>query len=502
MKQGRQRKTFSRGVSSLVAVLLVILIGGSSAAAIDRLNVAVRNAQDAETSVTRLRIYGEKAWLLTLRYEANPSDLMTILEESKSVISASMTEYDLLDRIAPGPDIDYLRQLDQEMTSVLSVMAIKGMANDGGASSRAYAEEVAKPLGVKSDEALQVVEKKFRERADRMTLYARAGTVGIIAGASLAIVALIVCVERTRRNSTQRLERREARFRTLVEHGSDLIIVLDRNGNVTYHSQSMSGLLGHDTAELVNRPLTSIVVGSDHARIQRLIADVVSSGPRESTKFEIRLRHADGSPRTFQVVVSNHLSTPDVEGVLVSGHDITNYIELTQRLRELALFDPLTGLPNRPVLFERLGTAIANADRHGEQFAVVYLDLDGFKYVNDTLGHSAGDEVLRIVAQRMLAEIREQDTLSRVGGDEFVLLLADADDDAVTTVVERIRAVVASPMDIGGWPVEVGVSAGIAQTGSTSTVEELLQSADHAMYQDKRLRNRSGGTPVVLSAVA
>ena len=206
---------------------------------------------------------------------------------------------------------------------------------------------------------------------------------------------------------------------------------------------------------------------------------------------ELHERRADGAPLTIMCSVTV-LTEEDrgPTGFVVVNRDVTD-----QRREEFrALHDPLTGLPNRRLLINRLYDALARAHRNRTSLAVLFLDLDGFKAVNDHYGHAAGDEVLRVTARRLCGAVRHTDTVSRLGGDEFVVVLEDSgDSDAVTQVASRIIESCDEPVDIGcAAGVTVRPSIGIAfadlEQGTDLQPEELVEAADEAMYVAKRER--------------
>ncbi|MDE1715776.1 GGDEF domain-containing protein, partial [Chromobacterium amazonense] len=167
-------------------------------------------------------------------------------------------------------------------------------------------------------------------------------------------------------------------------------------------------------------------------------------------------------------------------------------------LARLAHHDPLTGLPNRALLTDRLQVAQAQAKRKGNALALLFMDLDGFKTINDKHGHKAGDKVLWLVAQRLSAIVRQTDTLARIGGDEFVLLLSDLDDNAddiAHTVAAKCLEAFAAPFSVGVADCPLGISIGIAIGSGLSTPDQLLQAADQAMYRVKKT-GRSGSETI------
>ena len=197
-----------------------------------------------------------------------------------------------------------------------------------------------------------------------------------------------------------------------------------------------------------------------------------------------RLLHADGTWRDVEIHLANHLHDPAVHGVIATTRDITDRRRLETELLHQAFHDPLTGLANRALFRTTLERSVEIAAAHRHTVAVLLLDLDGFKAVNDTLGHSAGDHVLRIFADRMRGIVRVEDTLARLGGDEFAILVEPGVDPGA--VAKRVTAELSQPVAIDGNLLELSASVGIADTRHASTVDELLRNADVAMYAAKQ----------------
>jgi diguanylate cyclase (GGDEF)-like protein len=188
-----------------------------------------------------------------------------------------------------------------------------------------------------------------------------------------------------------------------------------------------------------------------------------------------------------QTTITNLFDSPSVAGLLVNFRDITERRRLEDRLAFQALHDYLTGLPNRRLLRDRAEHALARAQRSDHPVSVLFIDLDGFKEVNDSLGHDAGDRLLCSVADRIGAVVRPTDTLARLGGDEFGLLLEDADEAQAALVVRRVLAVLADPFLLVGSAVQIGASIGLTVVPGDAAlgVDELLRDADYAMYAAK-----------------
>jgi diguanylate cyclase (GGDEF)-like protein len=178
-----------------------------------------------------------------------------------------------------------------------------------------------------------------------------------------------------------------------------------------------------------------------------------------------------------------------VTGAVLTLHDVSTLRAAEEELRQLATVDELTDLPNRRLLMQHLDSAIARAQRHPERLNVLFLDLDGFKAVNDELGHEAGDELLVAVARRLEAAMRTGDLVARLGGDEFVIVVENLDPvDLVGMLVERVERVLSVPIELSVGIVRLGGSVGVVTNDGESTAEELLAQADTAMYERKRFR--------------
>jgi diguanylate cyclase (GGDEF)-like protein/PAS domain S-box-containing protein len=314
-----------------------------------------------------------------------------------------------------------------------------------------------------------------------------ARTWGAIAGV-VTITALVVIRQLMAfRDNTLLLEelgRQEERFRSLVQHASDITVVLDRSGLVTYASPALDRILGLP-AEAATGTRTSQWVHPDDRKASRRIGVALFREPQNSHTVQLRVRHRDGSWRWLEVIGSNLLNTPGVGGIVLNARDVTEARELHDQLRHKATHDPLTQLPNRMLFQERLRlAALAPAPTAGE-LSVIAIDLNGFKAVNDTLGHHVGDALLVAVAARLPRCIRPSDTAARLGGDEFAVLLPQTSHAGAGMVMERITAAFAEPVEFEGHVLVIRASLGLA-TGPADDPETLLKQADAAMYAAKR----------------
>ena len=282
------------------------------------------------------------------------------------------------------------------------------------------------------------------------------------------------------------LQRRRAqqRFEALFQHAPDLVSVLDSRGRIAFSSPSGSAILGFESGVLVGSSVFALIHPDDQEHMQRQFAALLAE--RDAVlRLQCRVRSADGHYRWFEFTASNQMHNPSLNGVVINARDISQNRAFQERLAHEAQHDALTGLPNRRRMQDVLGSTLRT-----DAVAVLFVDLDGFKPVNDAHGHEAGDELLRQVAQRLSACVRDQDVLSRVGGDEFVVLMPGVltTDDA-EAMGARIRHAIAQPFLIDGSEVLIGASVGLHVGTSDDDPDEVLRAADHAMYTVKK----SGG---------
>lgn len=280
------------------------------------------------------------------------------------------------------------------------------------------------------------------------------------------------------------------RFQQVLQHSSAVTLLLDAHGIVNSVNGAFTRLLGHDPSVVVGRPLTSFCTLEDQPALHSLLERVVVTGTTAAVEVHMQRAEPGAPPRPMRFEVVSLLDDPVVEGLIVTAFDISELHSARQELEHLARHDALTGLPNRAALLDRLERLLA---LH-RPLAVIFIDLDDFKPVNDEFGHEAGDAVLQLVAERMRASARPDDLVARMGGDEFVVVATGITrrQDAAA-VAARLEAAIAEPYRLPGGIARISASTGFAVATADSTVNGLLASADVGMYGTKA--NRRQGVP-------
>lgn len=289
-----------------------------------------------------------------------------------------------------------------------------------------------------------------------------------------------------RKLSEVALRASEERFRSLVRHSSDVVAVTDEHGELRYVSPAAEHVLGYTEQVARESPLADLVHPDDREAWREHFGCVLDQTAGEQA-IEVRMRHADGSWLWIEARANNLFEDPAVDGVLVHLRDVSERRRAEAELEHQALHDPLTGLPNRALLLDRVTRALARSQRTGLHTVVLFCDLDRFKVVNDSLGHAYGDDLLVAAAARLRAHLREVDTVARLGGDEFVVLLDDVPNETVALDVgDKLLEAMRRPFRLAGREFFVAMSVGLAMSSShTATAESLLRDADAAMYVAK-----------------
>ncbi len=301
---------------------------------------------------------------------------------------------------------------------------------------------------------------------------------------SVEVLASQAALALARIGLTETLNRRttEAYFRTLVHNTADVILIVDDDNRIRYASPSATAIFGSQPIE--GLVLTDAIHAESRGLATQLL-DLVRVGQHPGGA-DWELTRPNGTPVQVEVDCRDLRSDPTVRGLVLTLRDVTERRRLERELRHRAFHDSLTGLANRVLFHDRVQQAVARARRTGDIVGVLFIDLDDFKVVNDTLGHQIGDQLLVAVADRLARVLRPQDSAARLGGDEFAALIQDAaDPDEVEGVAERIVAAMSEPFRLGSVLAGGDVSVGVATTVDAGDDTDLLRQADLALYVAK-----------------
>ncbi len=328
------------------------------------------------------------------------------------------------------------------------------------------------------------------ERASNLAELAQFGSLFLVVGMAAWLFRRL---EQDRKiAAVNAVERRALRdINMLVQHASDIIVKLDEHCTVQYISPAVTTLLGYQPEEVVGAVFPKLLSQTEQQNFERFGNNLKSQmGEGGSQSRELIFRHQDGSERSLELTWSNRLHDPEVNAIIVNARDVSERKQFQAQLEHQALHDALTGLPNRSLFINRLEHSLARSQRSQKQFAVLFIDLDRFKMVNDSLGHESGDALLKDVAARLKNTLRLEDTVARLGGDEFTILLEDLGHESeAVRLAERIIQTLEKPFTISGQDVYISASIGICFGGagaSQTTPLELLRDADTAMYKAKK----------------
>jgi len=427
------------------------------------------------------------------------------LHEARGEVARFMVDWQVASRVGPSrrestlkalgtvplpseldEDPGVARSLRQARTGI-ERLAARARSGGRGDDTRAALRIARAVSGSLLDAAQRVgrVAEHTREDANLSAAYAAA------AGAFLVAALLWLVLARRRRAAVEAAETRALRkselwFRGLVQNSSDAILVTLPSGEIRYTTPSIEHIVGLTAADVTGSSLVDLASEKDQESLAAALSNVGETARAE----EWRLRHRDGTAMPVEAVLVrwNDEGNGGREAVLVNLRDMRERKALEDQLRHRAFHDELTGLANRALFEDRLTQAVARARRHGSRVAVLFLDLDDFKPVNDALGHAVGDELLREIARRLAGCLRVSDTGARVGGDEFAVLLDELSspqdaDEVAGRVLESIR----KPVVLRGQELFPSTSIGLAlDEGSTLSATDLLCDADVAMYAAKR----------------
>lgn len=290
----------------------------------------------------------------------------------------------------------------------------------------------------------------------------------------------------TEHKAKENLIESESKFRLITENSYDLITLVNKWGDIIYASPSHTYVLGYPIKDFIGQPLMDLVYKSDHSLVEQALAQSIED--KFSFTIEFRIMNSAKELLWFELNGQPvYTQSGEFKHMVTVGRDITIRKRYEERLKALAYRDFLTDLPNRRFVQDHLKKSLALFDRNEKAFAVMMLDLDDFKGINDRMGHDVGDEVIIEFGRRLQNSVREIDTVARLGGDEFVILLTEVEsEENVEQVVERIEREISSPWEISGYHFQLTSSIGVVIPKCKGfKSERLMKEADRALYQAK-----------------
>jgi diguanylate cyclase (GGDEF)-like protein/PAS domain S-box-containing protein len=462
---------------SLIATVALVALVGS--VGIEILAGTMRQAHDVRAElgeVTSLVNQHSALEWQAVAQGASDASLWDAVEANVAAISTASAA--LLTASRDAPEVADLIALVGRYCAAVDDMArlIRRGDIDG---AEAVDDELVDPLFDTIHQEAGALSIAYTANAEALSIFSRVGTTGLVAGSALAVT--FFAGRSTRRNAEARLE---GRFRSLVQNSSDLVTIIARDGSITYEGPSIERLLGRPSWEDIGIPFASLIHPDDIGRLERLIEGARARNGSIGATEIVRIAHADGSWRQFETVARNLEDDPDVGGIVLTARDATERERLANRVRYQAAHDELTGLANRRTFLDRVDAGLAGADH----LAVLFIDLDDFKGMNDNLGHSVGDRVLRIVADRLRSTIRPTDLAARLGGDEFGILLTGVETNiGPEAAAERLLEAINAPLEVGSATLRLSASIGIAVGRSGAHSTDVITEADLAMYAAKRM---------------
>ncbi|GAA1588939.1 GGDEF domain-containing protein [Actinoplanes couchii] len=315
-----------------------------------------------------------------------------------------------------------------------------------------------------------------------------ASFIGGLCALLLAVIGLSVLTAANRWRQDGQRRAAERRVGLLLQNASDVILAANADGRICYTAGSAQGLLGLPPGQLIGTPLASLAYQQDQELLTHWLAAAATS--RSGTcRVEVRMVRPDGTWLPVEILATRQHEDPVLGDLVLNIRDLSHHWQERHQLAQRALTDALTGLGNRASFDNHLSRAIDRLHPDGGDVAVLLMDLDGFKPINDTWGHAVGDQVLTTIATRLRTTSRPHDTLARIGGDEFALILTGVPDDEVMDLARRLESAVCQPINISGSSVGCGISIGlaVARTGDQDiSAQQLTALADQAMYAVKR----------------
>jgi diguanylate cyclase (GGDEF)-like protein/PAS domain S-box-containing protein len=476
----RWRRAFRTGSSTTAIVVVVALSAWALfgfSASVERNHAHALVTSRLSTVVEELDAAEWQAHAAGSVTAALESEIRDDVAEADLLLGRLSADTDIERRVAPGFRV-YRAALDAELD-----LLRRGQVEAG---ARVDEEQV--------DPAFDHLKSDLEQASTYASADAASALSSLRVGATLVLlsagglICLIAWQSRRRHNraaaeQAELVAASERRFRALVNHGDDVIIVTDRNGVIQEISDSVDHVLGLSPHDRVGRRVTDLVHPDEITSAEAEFARTLSTGSAGPSEW--RCRDGVGAWRYIEASMTNMLELPEVAAVVLNMRDVTERHRLEEELRHRAFHDSLTGLANRALLRDRIDHAMARRDKC--EAALLVLDLDGFKHVNDSLGHLAGDHALAVVADRLRGVSRPGDTVARLGGDEFALLIEDPlSHDQMQALGSRLVEAVAEPFDWQGHSVVVGACVGVAFVDvGLHTADDLVRNADIGLYAAK-----------------
>ncbi|RNF41189.1 EAL domain-containing protein [Planococcus salinus] len=283
----------------------------------------------------------------------------------------------------------------------------------------------------------------------------------------------------------QLLEEKKEQFQSLFYHNPDAVFAFDLEGRFIDANQACVDLTGYLLEDLLDMSFAPLIISEHLSKTLTYFEEAIKG---KVNRYEITINRKDGKQVYLDLTNFPMKRDGEIIGAYGIAKDITEQVEYRQKMEELAFYDPLTGLPNRKLFEDRLEQVNGRLKESNDCPAVLFLDLNRFKFINDTLGHQLGDEFLKIVAHRLTQSVRKTDTVARISGDEFAILLPDTTEREAIRLAERLNKELANPYEVEGHSVSISASIGIAlsENNMKNDVPHLIKNADIAMYHTKK----------------
>ena len=477
MARGRHSRTpgWSGNLWAPIAVMLVLL--GSALFAVTSIRDGDRQHRIAHSAAT---VRAELNHLAALENGAEAGEGASEDEIAEALEAVALHLDSALEGLPDDESVLIRDKVDQYVVAA----AYTARAYTAGAVEDADAvdDDEADPLFDELTVEFKRIEDETTARATRSASSAVQGLVMSSILAGLVIVGVVVAEGRSRSRRSLQQARQEvsARYKGLIENSPIHLYVVDDSGSVTFMSPSAAEFIGFPVTDV--QQLLGLLSSADQDRFRDSL--LLRSGSFD----EPQIVQVQGTDQWFEVTVADHRANPAINGLVVTSHDVSERIQLEATLRRQAREDELTGLPNRRALNEVIAKALARSSRGSTKAALLLIDLDGFKGINDTLGHPVGDSLLAMAAARLTESTRTSETVARLGGDEFALVADLTSSDPIgeaERAASRLLEALRTPYVIDGQELVIDASIGIALAPETADADTLLRYADIALYEAK-----------------